>query len=79
MKYYIVWRGLKIGVFYDVWSVFVVVFLLSIMLIVPRSEIEPICKLVKGGAWRKADTFTEAVAIWKAKAKERKVLINECR
>lgn len=79
MKYYIVWRGLKIGVFYDVWSVFAAVFLLSSILIVPRSEIEPISKLVKGGAWRKADTFTEAVAIWKAKAKERKVVINECR
>jgi hypothetical protein len=43
-----------------------------------RSEIEPIAKLVKGGAWRKADTFAGAVAIWKAKATERKVLVNEC-
>jgi len=49
---------------------------ISISLTASRSEIEPISKLVKGRAWRKADTFSEAVAIWKAKATERKVLVN---
>ena len=64
--FYVIFKGLKIGIFYAYWYDYFILSFNRTCLISPRSEIEPLLMRNRGGHFAKAANFKLAKEKWDA-------------
>ena len=69
--FYIIFKGLKIGIFYAYWYDYFLLSFNGTCLILPRSEIEPLLMRNRGGHFAKAANFKLAKEKWDAVLEKR--------
>lgn len=63
--YYVVFQGLRIGIYHEYWFVYLVIILIhQILIYIGRSDIEPYLRRGHGGHFRKGQTLEDAKALW---------------
>jgi hypothetical protein len=62
-RWYVVTRGLRIGIFND-WYVIAIESKLAVLTISQRHQVQPLVNGVSGATQRRVNTYADAVALW---------------